>query len=124
MTNISAWVNKIREALPNVEVELDEAPDPASSSFCAFRLADYRLSVEIRRPLGFGLSGGYDMAFGEGPHEVYRDPGHALSRVVQLLRTGKATKPADELILGQLRTLRGVSQEQVAARLGLRQASS
>jgi len=123
MTELSNLADRVRAEFPDIQLEVDDAVGSEPSGFCAFRKGSYRLDVEFRRGMGFGLRGGKEATFGEGPHEVYRDAEDALNRVLVLLRRSEVTAAPDELVLAKLRHLRGLSQEEVASRLRLRQAS-
>ena len=81
------------------------------------------LIVEWSKQTGFGVSSASDENFGEGPDEVVELLQGAQERVDQLLTTSEQTSPRLPVLLSRLRERRGVTQQELASRLGVRQAS-
>lgn len=76
-------------------------------------------TVEWRPDRGFGVYGANAETYGEGPREVFRDSQMAARRLCQLLTEPKAGRSW----LKMLRELHGVSQMEVAGRLGIGQGN-
>jgi DNA-binding XRE family transcriptional regulator len=72
---------------------------------------------------GFGVITPKEDDFGVGYHEVYATVPSVLERVVDLVVNGGETCPSRGLHLSELRTLCGVSQEELAKKLGVSQAN-
>jgi DNA-binding XRE family transcriptional regulator len=81
--------------------------------------------VEWRPSRGFGVSTpdpeGHD--YGLGPDEVYPGLSDAFDRVVALIESGGRTEPPATVCLAELRQTRGMTQEELAAKAGVKQAN-
>lgn len=86
-------------------------------------LPDYHLAVAWQTKKGFGLVSDDSHGYGEGADEIYEDLESALPRVIQLLSERLVTVPPPAVKLKDLREELGLSQEEVARRLGKKQAS-
>lgn len=86
-------------------------------------LPDYHLAVAWQTKKGFGIVSDDSHGYGEGADEVYEDLDSALPRVIQLLSERLVTVPPPAVKLKDLREELGLSQEEVARRLGKKQAS-
>jgi transcriptional regulator with XRE-family HTH domain len=86
-------------------------------------LADKRLAIEWSDATGFGVSNVTADNFGERPDEAFLTLAEVQRRVTQLLTTVEQTSPPFGVSLGRLRERRGVTQQELARRLGVRQAS-
>jgi len=86
-------------------------------------LEDYHLAAAWQKGKGFGLVSDDSHGYGEGADEVYEGLDIALPRVVQLLTYKLVTLPPLSIRLKELREELGLSQEEVASRLGKKQAS-
>ncbi len=101
-----------------------DAPEDANGEwFLDVRKGKRAVSVQWRRGFGFGISAERGPGFGEGPHEVVSGIATAQHRLVALLNSGEQTRPPEPLPFASLRMFRGVSQGQLAARLGVQQAA-
>src|SRR5687768_15851202 len=86
-------------------------------------LAEKHLAIEWSRATGFGVSSASDENYGEGPDEMYGSLEDAQQRVDQLLTTNERTSPSFPVLLSRLRERQGVTQQELATRLGIRQAT-
>jgi DNA-binding XRE family transcriptional regulator len=86
-------------------------------------LRDYHLAVVWQTRKGFGIVSDASHGYGEGADEVYADLSTALPRVIELVSNRRSTVPPEAVRLKELREQRGLSQEEVARRLGKKQAS-
>jgi transcriptional regulator with XRE-family HTH domain len=85
--------------------------------------AGKHLIVEWSPTTGFGISSASNENFGEGPDEVLNSLEDAQKRVDQLLTTPERSSPALPVLLSRLREQRGITQQELALRLGVRQAT-
>ncbi len=122
MSDLRKIVERIQMDYPDVKVELDES-SPDGAVFAEFYRGPFKILAEWRRGFGVGLSAGTDFVFGEGPHEILRTTNEALQRIQELLSTGRSTKAPDELALDTLRVVRRMSQQELARRLHVTQAT-
>jgi DNA-binding XRE family transcriptional regulator len=86
-------------------------------------LSNYHLAVAWQTGNGFGIVADDAHGYGEGADEVFADLDRVLPRVIQLLTDRLATVPPRPVRLKELRQELGLSQEELARRLGKRQAS-
>src|SRR5580658_8591544 len=86
-------------------------------------LADRHLAIEWSAPTGFGVSNVGHENFGEGPDEVFISLKDVKVRIGELLSGTERTSPPIAVLLSRLRQQRGVTQQDLASRLGLRQAT-
>lgn len=86
-------------------------------------LPDYHLAVAWSKTNGFGIVANGSHGYGEGADEAYDTLKDALLRCVELVANRRQTTPPPAIRLKNLREQRGLSQEEVARRLGKKQAS-
>ena len=86
-------------------------------------LADKHLAIQWSAATGLGVSNTSDENFAEGPDEVFRSLDEAQHRVDQLLTTNERTSPPLPILLSRLRERRGLTQQELARKLGVRQAT-
>jgi transcriptional regulator with XRE-family HTH domain len=82
-----------------------------------------KLVIEWSSETGFGISSATADSYGEQPDESFPDCSAAMARVEELLSSGKKTVPPYAFSLGQLRECRGMTQQELAEKLRLKQAS-
>ena len=110
----------LKESLPRCVVSVD-APDRAGGIWMLdLRLGKKNHTLEYRPGRGFGLFA-VDAGYGEGPAEIYRTPERAARRLVQLM-TSRDSKGV-RLNLKDIRELYGLSQVQLAERVGIKQSA-
>lgn len=113
---------QIEAALPSSSSRIDPA-DADHEWWLDVHLGQEAVAIQWSKRRGFGISSSaFGAGLGEGPEEVLNEPDVA-ARVIQLLRSGEATKPPLEVALRELRILSGLTQEQVATRMGVQQAA-
>ena len=86
-------------------------------------LAGKHLIIEWSAGSGFGLSRPTDDGFGEGADEKLASLEQVQKRVDQLLKTNELPAPPMPILLGRLREERGLTQMELAARMGVRQST-
>jgi DNA-binding XRE family transcriptional regulator len=127
MNKIELLRNELIKRLPGAVATLDSPLVATGSHWLDAQFDGNTVVIEWRPSRGFGLSSapleGEDAGYGEGPDEVYDSEEEALDRLVEILRDGVRTQAPSEVKLKRLREARGISQEDLAKRLGIRQAS-
>lgn len=84
---------------------------------------DYLMFVEWRPGEGVGVSTPSPDDLWSGHDEVYNDDRAATARILHLLRSGQPTVPPLAVQLAELRRLVGLSQAELAGRMGVKQAN-
>jgi DNA-binding Xre family transcriptional regulator len=113
----------LKKRLPGATIRVDEPLARAGMWHVDVSRGEHAVVLQWSPQKGFGVSADPNPGLGEGPHEVYEDAEKAVDRVVHLVETGEHTRPPQEALLSALRSLLGVSQEELAARLKMRQAN-
>jgi helix-turn-helix protein len=110
---------------PDLDIELDEPAKPEGSWYLIVaRRPDLDpIYVEWREGQGFGISTPAAGEFGTGPDEVYPLLDKAFRRVVRLVLSSGSTNPPDPISLADLRRKVGLTQEELAERVGVKQAN-
>lgn len=108
---------------PSARIEVDEPVLKRGVWTLDVFLRDYHLAVAWQAGKGFGIVSDASHGYGEGADEVYADLNTALPRIVELVSNRRSTVPPEAVRLKELREQRGLSQEEVARRLGKKQAS-
>jgi hypothetical protein len=122
-TVIASVAENLKKRLPGCTIKIDEPLAKSGLWHLDVSRGENAVVLQWSPQKGFGVSADPNPGFGEGPHEVYEEAKQALDRVVHLIETGETTRPPQEAMLSALRTLLGVSQEDLAARLKMRQAN-
>lgn len=86
-------------------------------------LPDYHLAVAWKKEKGFGLVSSDTHGYGEGADEVFETLDDVLPRIVELVSERQSTCPPEAVRLKDLREQCGLSQEELAQRLGSKQAA-
>jgi DNA-binding transcriptional regulator YiaG len=84
---------------------------------------DHLVIVQWQKDAGFGVSCSPAHAYGEGLDEVYQNLEATYARIVCLLLSRTYTAPSAPFRISELRKERGISQEDLAALLDVRQAA-
>ena len=87
------------------------------------RLADYHLGIDWREADGFSLTSDAEHGYGEAADEAYQDFPTASLRAIQLIQHRLETVPPDPVRIKELREKVGVSQTDLARRMGVQQAA-
>ncbi len=114
---------RIHAAAPSVEFRRDIAKKPKGTSFLDIVRGDFEASVEFRPGHGFGLTAPATSEYGVGPDEVIADEEKAVARVLELVQAGGRTTAHREISLKRLREIRRLTQEELAKRLDVKQAT-
>jgi transcriptional regulator with XRE-family HTH domain len=123
MNSIEALHEYIRLTHPESTTDLTPPLQPEGIWSLDVDLADKRLAIQWGPTSGFGVSNTSNENFAEGPDEVFASLEQVQRRVDQLLTTIEQTSPPIALLLSRLRERRGLTQRELADRLGVRQAT-
>ncbi len=126
MNLLETMADSVRRRVRGVEVKIDPPENPLATWYLDATRGDSAVVVDWRPRDGFGVSASEEKDIGYGdyaPDEFYEDAEAAQARVMHLLRTGEKTHPSREIDLRRVRRACKASQEDVAERLGISQAS-
>jgi DNA-binding XRE family transcriptional regulator len=123
MNQIERLMSGLVSALPAVKTTVDRPANPSGTWWVDIELDGHSAVVEWRPSRGFGVSASVAKVYGDGPDEVFDDVDAALDRLIVLLREREFTHPPRELLLRRIRNIRRVSQKDLAAKLGVNQAT-
>jgi DNA-binding Xre family transcriptional regulator len=127
MNSITQMRDELAGRFPKMRFEIDAPLKETAEWFLDIRNEDGLLFLVVQwRPLeGFGVSTPAldDSDYGSGPDEIYRDARAAMERIVQLIESGESTVPPEAVRLAELRQSRGLSQAELAERVGVKQAN-
>lgn len=113
----------IREKYPAATAELTPPLREAGMWSLDVDLTDKHLAIQWSSTTAFGISSANNENFGEGPDEVFSTFESTKRRVDELLTTSERTSPEISILLSRLREHRGITQQELADRLGVRQAT-
>lgn len=125
MNSLEKMEQDIKKALPGAWTRVRRAKSKTGTWFLDVKLDEHVLIATWSPRHGLGLSAsalGGD-GYGEGPEEVFEDIASATSRAIQLLKEKAYTAPPQEVFLRELRAIAGVTQAELAERLGVQQAA-
>lgn len=121
---LDVLAGRLRARFPDAQSTIDEALDARKGvSFLDLLLGDQRVSVAWSPQRGFGISSRPDVAYGEGPDELFESVEDAVQRIVGLLLSSTKTSPPVPADLAELRQRLGFSQVALAKRMRVQQAS-
>ncbi len=123
MNSLKALREHILRVHPGVITDLASPVHPEGFWSLDVDLADKHLSVQWSTATGFGISSASKENFAEGPDEVFPSLELAKGRVDKLLGTIERTSPPIGVALARLRERRGLTQQGLAQKLGIRQAT-
>ncbi len=117
------FVETLTHRLPSASVEVDAPARGGGTWWIDVRQGPQVLGIQWNPSMGFGLSSLPSDGYGDGPDEFYDNESEIADRVERLLSAGERTTPHDRLALKRLREARGVSQVELARRMGVTQAT-
>jgi DNA-binding XRE family transcriptional regulator len=123
MNQIEQLVQRLASEIPEATHTLEGPAHKSGNWWLDSDLNGHSVTVEWRPGKGFGISASPSKAFGEGPDEVFTDLKAAGDRVINLLRGREYTQPPAEMLLSGLRDIRRMSQDDLAKRLNVSQAT-
>jgi transcriptional regulator with XRE-family HTH domain len=86
-------------------------------------LASTQLAIEWSALAGFGLSSVTRDTYGEYADERFKSLAEVKRRIFNIISRGEEPSPPFGVLLSRLRETRGVTQREVAEKMGIRQAS-
>lgn len=121
---IQKLAQRLASRFPGATIDLD-APDKASGIwFLDVTIGKHTVAVQWQRGgKGFGITSSTEPGYGEGPHEVVLEADAPFDRIVELLQARRRTRAPEPIALREVRRLHGVSQEQLATLLRIKQSS-
>lgn len=123
MNPVEALLEYLRSAHPDAVASVTPPLQSAGVWSLDLDMADKRLAIQWTPDSGFGLSSVSAESFGEGPDEVFDSLDQVKKRVNQLLTSDEQTSPPIGVLLARLRERKGLTQEELADRLSVRQAT-
>jgi transcriptional regulator with XRE-family HTH domain len=122
--SIAAIERKIRKRFPSAAIAVDTPSRPNGLWFIDVNHQGHAVSLQWQQGRGFGITTDPGRsAYGERPHEVFVDDAGAFKRTVSLLLGHVSTSPPEYVRLRELRSLRGISQVELAEALDVQQAA-
>jgi transcriptional regulator with XRE-family HTH domain len=116
------FISFVGQACPSVKIDVDHADKPDGNWWFDARVNGELLTVFWSPKAGFGFSTQNEIGFGEKPNEIYVSAEMAAARFVQLMRRVGSTRTLS-LGIAELRELCGLSQTELAKRVGVEQAA-
>ena len=118
MNALKELQDRLSKLLPESSMEYDPSETETGSSWLEVKFDDQEITIEWIPNRGFGLYTSRDNSFGSAPDELYRDGDLLLRRINMLKNEGR-----EEIGLGRLRELIGMTQEDLSDILNQRQSS-
>jgi transcriptional regulator with XRE-family HTH domain len=123
MNPLERMRDDIRRIHSDAELELTAPIRETGIWTLEINFGTVQLSVDWSDRSGFGVSMFRPENFGEGADEVYSSYQKALNRISQLLAGDERTTPPFAVLLARLREERGLTQQDVATKLGVKQST-
>ena len=123
MNSITKLQTYIANTHPEVDLALEEPLRRDGIWTLDVDLAGKHLIIEWSVGSAFGISLPTDVGFGEGADEKLDTLEQVQKRVDQLLTTKELPAPPMPILLTRLREERGLTQMELAARMGVRQST-
>lgn len=127
MSPLEPLAAELTRRFPEAQITLRKADDPLGFQILNFRLNVFEAAVEWKHDEGFGVSSFCDESHEfaglfDAPDEWYSNSEATFHRIASLALDPKSTKPTAATI-SEMRHERGVSQEALAERLKVKQAT-
>src|SRR5882724_252596 len=124
MNAIETLEQEIRGNLPTAWTRLRRPRNTRGEWWLDAKQDDHVVTIQWSPSHGFGISASaFGDGYGEGPEETFAEQEVATGRVLELLRTKQHTIPPKDVLLQELRGLAGITQEDLAGKLGVQQAA-
>ena len=119
---VREFLSLVESACPLAELAVDHADKPDGDWWIDARANGELITVFWASKSGFGFSTQDPIGYGEKPNEVYASAAMAATRFVQLMERA-GTGRTLSLGIAELRELFGLSQTELAKRVGVEQAA-
>lgn len=119
---VREFITLVGRVCPSVKIEVDRADVPDGNWWFDTRVNGKLLTVFWSPKAGFGFSTQDEAGFGEKPNEIYVSAETAALRFAQLVKRAQSGRPRS-LGISDLRELCGLSQTELAKRVGVEQAA-
>lgn len=125
MNAIEQLQDIVKGELPSVQTRIHRPKARAGSWWLDAVIEGHFVRVEWSPERGFGVNAPAleEDGYGEGHDETFDSLLPAAARIVALLRARSHTVAPREVLLADLRAMAGMTQEQLAQRLGVQQAA-
>ena len=123
MNAIEILFGYIQDKYPTAKIEITRPLRSGGVWSLDVDLHDRQIAVEWCATAGFGVSNVSDENFGEAPDERFQSLGDVKRRIDELLTSSARTSPPFQVLLSRLRQRRGMTQQELALRLGVQQAT-
>lgn len=124
-TPLEVIETRVKRQLPEAHAQLDRPGRADGEWWLDLSYEGHPVTLQWspkRGVIGVSASATGD-GIGERPEETFKDVDAASERVLQLLRGKAFTRPPEKVALRELRSLTGVTQAELAERLGVGQAA-
>ena len=113
----------IKRKIPQAHIRLH--PPKAARGVWALDIDfnEIKLAVEWSEETGFAIGTVCQDNYGERPDESFQDIALAAERIINILRSGEKTNPPVGILLLRLREQAGLTQQQLAEKLNIKQAT-
>ena len=118
-TAVRQFLEAIETMHPSLNLAVEKGGDATGDWWIDIGHHNGSFTAHWEPEIGFGFYPDEDTAFGEPPSERYSDTAMALRRVEQLIGSGQIGSVG----LRDLREVQGLSQVELAERLGIQQAA-
>lgn len=124
MSEIEIVRDQLLAVRDDVRASIDRTDHPEGPTYLDLFLGDYLIVVDWWPGRGgFGVTANEDHGMGMGYDEFYPDIQTVVPRLLELLRTRGRTVPPVPVKLAELRNGAGISQQEVAERMGIHQSN-
>jgi transcriptional regulator with XRE-family HTH domain len=123
MQSIESLYEHITRIYPRATATLTPPLNPDGFWSLDVDLDEKHLAIQWARDTGFGISSVASETLAEYADEVIGTAEEARRRVDQLLTSSERTVPPRSVLLSRLREHRGLTQRELAEKLGVRQAT-
>ncbi|SIN77551.1 Helix-turn-helix domain-containing protein [Singulisphaera sp. GP187] len=125
MNQIERIHDELTKRFPNLAMNLDRPANEKHPWFLFVHRGEGipHVAIEWRPDRGFGISTPGEDDYGEGADEIYPNAKTATERAIDLIETGSRSMSPEVVGLAELRQRQGLSQVELAARMGVKQSN-
>jgi transcriptional regulator with XRE-family HTH domain len=123
MNDLEVLAREISRTHPDAQLRLTAPSEKDGVWWLDVSLREIQIVIEWNADSGFGITSSPSDSYGERPDESYTTLDKVSQRLQALLIGSGQTSPPLPIWLARLREDKGVTQQELANRLGVRQAS-